>query len=208
MGVMTSRWFPEGPITVRPRTGWVFLFLTTLVTGPVLVSAFVPVRSTTAAVAVTAVVATIIAYIYFVAPRVVVGEDVIRVDNPWRRHEVPWGALIDVETRFNLTLVTPQERVHVLAAPSPGGLSAMRSRPDQDRATVRLGDRQGGAVRPGDLPSSLSGALAAVIRGHWQDLVEAGAISPGELVRTSPRPAHLAVTVGGLALSVLLWVLA
>ena len=48
---MTSRWFPEGPITVRPRTGWVFLFLTTLVTGPVLVSAFVPVRPTTAAVA-------------------------------------------------------------------------------------------------------------------------------------------------------------
>ena len=205
---MASRWFPDGPIRVRPRTGWVFLACTLLVTGPVLVSAFTPVRSTTPAIAALALSATALAYIYFVAPRIEVGEDAIRVQNSWREHVVPWGSLVDVETRFNLTLVTAEGSVHVQAAPSPGGLTAMRSRPDRDRATTRATDHGGGAVRPGDLPSSLSGALAAVIRGHWQDLVEAGAIDPGQRVQTSPRVTHLSLSIGGPALALVLWLLA
>ena len=114
---------------------------TVLVTGPVLVGSFLPVRPTTPAIATFALSATAIAYIYFVAPRIVVAEDAIRVQNSWREHVVPWGALVDIETRFNLTLVTPEGRVHVQAAPSPGGLTAMRSRPDQDRATTRATGR-------------------------------------------------------------------
>lgn len=205
---MTSRWFPDGPIRVRPRTGWVFLACTLIVTGPVLVSAFQPVRSTTPAIAVLAVSMTAIAYIYFVAPRIVVDEDAILVQNSWREHVIPWGALVDIETRFNLTLVTADSRVHVQAAPSPGGLTAMRSRPDRDRATTRATGPGSRAVRPGDLPSSLSGALAAVIRGHWQDLVEAGAIDTGERVQTSPRVTHLSLSIGGPALALVLWLLA
>ena len=205
---MASRWFPDGPLRVRPRTGWVFLFFTSLVTVPVLVAGFVPVRSSTAAIAATALTLTVTAYIYFVAPRVVVDEDAIRVENSWREHVVPWGALVDVETRFNLTLVTTQGRVHAQAAPSPGGLSAMRNRPDPDAATARVSARHGGAVRPGDLPNSLSGALAAVIRGHWQDLVEAGSLDHGETPTTSLRVTHLALTLGGSALSVVFWLLA
>ena len=205
---MASRWLPEGPIRVRPRTGWSFLACTVLVTGPVLVGSFLPVRPTTPAIATFALSATAIAYIYFVAPRIVVAEDAIRVQNSWREHVVPWGALVDIETRFNLTLVTPEGRVHVQAAPSPGGLTAMRSRPDHDRATTRATGRAGGAARPGDLPSSLSGALAAVIRGHWQDLVESGAIDPGQRVETSPRVTHLALSIGGPALGLVLWLLA
>lgn len=205
---MASRWFPEGPIRVRPRTGWVFLLCTLIVTGPVFASAFLPVRPTTPAIAVLALSVTVIAYVYFVAPRIVVAEDAIRVENSWREHVVPWDALVDVETRFNLTLVTAEDRVHVQAAPSPGGLTAMRSRPDQDRATTRVTGQRGGALRPGDLPSSLSGSLAAVIRGHWQDLVEAGAIVPGARVSTTPRVAHLALSIGGPALGLVLWLLA
>lgn len=205
---MASRWFPGGQVSVRPRTGWIFLFFTTLVTVPVFVAAFVPLRATTAAIAVTALTLTATAYIYFVAPRVVVGEDAIRVENSWREHVVPWGALVDIETRFNLTLVTTTGKIHPQAAPSPGGLSAMRSRRDPDRATAHVKGQRAGAVRPGDLPSSLSGSLAAVIRGHWQDLDEAGSLEPGETPTTSPRVMHLALTLGGLALSFVLWLLA
>lgn len=205
---MASRWFPDGPIRVRPRTGWVFLFCTLVVTGPVLVAAFLPVRPTTPAIVVLALSATAISYIYFVAPRIVVDETAILVQNPWREHLVPWGALIDIETRFNLTLVTADGRVHAQAAPSPGGLTSMRTRPDQDRATTRVSGRSGGAVRPGDLPSSLSGSLAGAIRGHWQDLVEAGAIDPGERVTTTPRVGHLVLTLTGPVLGLVLWLLA
>lgn len=205
---MASRWFPGGQVSVRPRTGWVFLFFTALVTVPIVIAAFVPLRATTAAIAVTALTLTVIAYIYFVAPRVVVGEDSIRVENSWREHVVPWGAIVDIETRFNLTLVTSTGRIHAQAAPSPGGLSAMRSHPDPDRATARVSAQRAGAVRPGDLPSSLSGSLALVIRGHWQDLVEAGSLNPGDAPTTSPRVTHLALTLGGLALSIVLWLLA
>ncbi len=205
---MASRWFPSGQVSVRPRTGWIFLFFTALVTVPVFIGAFVPLRATTAAIAVTALTLTVAAYIYFVAPRVVVGEDAIRVENSWREHVVPWGALVDIETRFNLTLVTTTGKIHAQAAPSPGGLSVMRSRPDRDRATARVNGQRAGAVRPGDLPSSRSGSLAAVIRGHWQDLDEAGSLDPDDTPTTSPRVTHLALTLGGLALSLVLWLLA
>ncbi|MCA1782666.1 MAG: PH domain-containing protein [Dermatophilaceae bacterium] len=205
---MASRWLSGGPVVARPRTGWVFVFFTMLVTVPIFASAFMPVRSSSAAIATTAMAITVIAYIYFVAPRVVVDEEAVRVENSWRSHVVPWGAIIEVETRFNLTLVTPQGAVHAQAAPSPGGLSAMRSRPDPDRATTRVQAQRGGAVRPGDLPSSLSGSLALVIRGHWQDLVEAGSLDTAARLTTTPRLTHLALTLGGLALSAVLWLLA
>lgn len=205
---MTSRWLPSGRISARHATGWVFLAFTLLVTLPVLVAAFLPVRAATPAVAATAIVLTVIAYIYFVTPRIVVDEDAIRVENSWREHTVPWGAIIDVDTRFQLTLVTPQGRVHAQAAPSPGGLSAMRSRADRDQATARVNQQRAGALRPGDLPSTPSGALAATIRGHWQDLVEAGTIDTSEVVTTRPRMTHLVLTFGGIALAVGLWLLA
>ena len=84
----------------------------------------------------------------------------------------------------------------------------MRSRPAQDRATTRATGPAGGAARPGDLPSSLSGALAAVIRGHWQDLVETGAIGTDHRVQTTARVTHLALSIGGPALALVLWLLA
>jgi hypothetical protein len=208
MEAMASRWFPEGPVSVRPRTGWVFLGCTLLVTLPVLVSAFTPVRSTTPAIVTTTVVLTVVSYIYFVAPRVVVGEDGIRVQNSWREHVIPWGALVDVETRFNLTLVTADGAFHAQGAPSPGGMSALRARSDDDRATKRVSVQRGGAVRPGDLPASVSGALAVVIRGHWQDLVEAGVLDTSARPTTAPRRAHLALTVGGAVLTLVVWLVA
>lgn len=192
----------------QARSGWVFLAATLLITVPILVSAFLPVRPASLAVAVSALVVSAIAYIYFVSPKVTVTDESILVQNPWREHTVPWGALIDVDTRFQLTLVTPQGRVHALGAPSPGGFSAMRAKPDRDRTTREVQTRQAGGMRPGDLPGSASGSMALVIRGHWQDLVEAGTINTSEKLSTRPRVVHLAVTLGGLALVGGLWLLA
>lgn len=202
---MASRWFPHGEVRVRNGTGWVFVALVALVAMPTAAAAVPQGAALGALVLVTAVTAIVIAYIYFVTPEVVASEEAIRVTNPWRRHIVPWGALIDVDTRFALTLVTPQTRVHALGAPSPGGFSAMRSKADRDSATRRIQRQRAGLVRPGDLPATQSGALAAVIRGHLSDLVEAGRLQTDEQVETTVRIGSLAVTGGLLALTALLW---
>lgn len=205
---MASRWFPRGPVQARHRSGWVFVVLVLVVAVPTVIGAFMPVTRLTAAVVATALVAVAIAYVYFVAPRITIDEEAITVDNPWRRHVVPWGALVDVSTRFHLTLVTADGPVHALAAPSPGGFSAMRAKPDQDSRTARVHRQGAGGVRPGDLPNHSSGQLATVVRGHWQDRVEAGNLDPSEVATTTPRVGNLVLTLGGLALVVALWLLA
>lgn len=186
---MASRRLPTGPVTARPRSGWVFLGFTLLVTVSFLMAAFAPVRSSTPALATLAVVVSAIAYIYFVAPRLVIDDEAIRVENSWRTHVVPWGALVEVETRFGLVLVTAQGTVHVQAAPSPG-LSALRRGGDPDRGTGR------------------PGSPATLIRDHWQALRDAGALDPSAEVTTRPRVTHLSLTWGGAALAAVLWVLA
>lgn len=202
---MASRWFPHGPVRSQRRAGWVFVALVLVVAVPTAVGAFLPVTSRTAAVLASAVVAVTIAYLYFVSPSMTITEDAITVENPWRRHVVPWGALVDVNTRFQLTLVTPDEEVHVLAAPSPGGFSAMRAKPEGDSRTARVSRQSGAGVRAGDLPGHTSGQLAAVIRGHWQDRVEAGDLDHTERASVQPRWLRLALTLGGLALVAALW---
>lgn len=182
--------------------------LVLVVALPTAVGAFLPVTRLTAAVVVTALVAVAITYVYFVAPRITIAEEAITVDNPWRSHVIPWGALIDVNTRFHLTLVTAEGPVHALAAPSPGGFAAMRSKPDQDARTGRVHRQGAGGVRPGDLPNHSSGQLAAVIRGHWQDRVEAEDLDTSEVATSAPRVINLVVTLGGLALVLVLWLLA
>ena len=203
---MASRWFPHGEVRVRNRTGWVFVALVALVALPTTAAAVTQGAELAATVVVSAVTAVVIAYIYFVTPEVTASEESIRVTNPWRRHVVPWGALIDVDTRFSLTLVTPRTRVHALGAPSPGGFSAMRSKADRDSATRRVQRQRAGLVRPGDLPATQSGALAAVIRGHLSDLVEAGTLRTDEQVQTTARVGSLAVTGGLLTLTAVLWI--
>lgn len=204
MSSMASGSFSEGPVTVRPRSGWVFVLLTMLLTVPTGAVAFMPVRSSTPALATTAVVVTVIAYIYFVAPRIVIDEETIRVENSWREHVVPWGALVQVETRFALTLVTPDGSVHAQAAPGPGLPRARRSRPD--------GAREGRGTRHQEVDDAhgagVAGALATVIRGHVQDLRQAGTLDTTAQLETSPRVTHLSLTLGGLALVAVLWLLA
>ncbi|MBC7309695.1 MAG: PH domain-containing protein [Tetrasphaera sp.] len=202
---MASRWFPQGEVRARNRTGWLFVVLIAVVAVPTAVASIAQASALAPAVAVSALTALVIAYIYFVSPQVVATEEEILVVNPWRRHVVPWGAVIDADTRFNLTLVTPQKRVPALGAPSPGGFAAMRSKAERDAATRRVEKQRGGQIRPGDLPATQSGAIASVIRGHLRDLAEAGSLRVGEQVRTDPRVGSLAVTGGLLTLTAVLW---
>ncbi len=65
---------------------------------------------------------------------------------------------------------------------------------------------QGGAIRPGDLLETPSGAVAFVIRSHWDDLRESGALDAGVEPGSVRRDWHWAtiVVMGALAVATVL----
>lgn len=106
-------------------------------------------------------------------PEVRVDDEGVTLINVWHRVEVPWAALIGIETKWALTLVTPKRRYRAWAAPAPGR-SVMRR---EQRDTHRLHDAAiGGEIRPGDLPHTDSGAAAKMVRDRWTAIRESGAV--------------------------------
>ena len=117
-------------------------------------------------------------------PSVRVGEDAVTIVNTFSTVTVPWAALIQVETRYALTLVTPNGRYSATAAPAPGRLATALSRRDLSRAGSRVA--ADGSIRPGDLPNTDSGAAAILVRERWERLVAEERVELG--VADSVRP--------------------
>lgn len=120
-------------------------------------------------------------------PRVDVDDDAVTVVNPATTVIVPWAALIDVGTRYSLSLVTPHRTVSAWAAPGPGRhVVAMATTTDLEDLPRSAYDAQG-SVSIGALTRSLSGNAAAVVRRHWEELVENERLPLGE-AGTAPVP--------------------
>ncbi len=206
---MAGRWFPGDRYAVRPGSAWWSTGILGALAAAVAAGALTPPTRHTPAILLTVVTVLVAGWEWFWRPQLVVTESAVTVVNPWRTHEVPWAALVDVETRFHLTLVTAQGRYAAHAAPSPGGLAALRTRERGDPEATRAARAAGGRLRPGDLPDTPSGAAARVVRGHWQDLVEAGGLprhGPAARVVTSTHRAVLLLTGVLAALTVVAWV--
>ncbi len=108
-------------------------------------------------------------------PAVQVSNGGVRLVNVWRTVDVPWPAILRIETKWALTLVTEYGEFPAWAAPAPGARSAIRLGQRSGGSTVPISaPGSTGAIRPGDLPGTNSGAAAVVIRQHWDDLREAG----------------------------------
>ncbi|MDO8106873.1 PH domain-containing protein [Isoptericola sp. b441] len=142
------------------------------------------------------------------APRLVVDDDGLTVVNPTQRFHVPWPALVALQTRFTLTLVTPHVKVPVWAAPGPerhAGAFAARSDIDVV-ASSRRGP--GGTVRVSELASTASGAAAHEVHARWSRLAERGLLELGAAdstpVQRTWRPYPVGIiallAVGGVAL--------
>lgn len=114
-------------------------------------------------------------------PSVRVRADDVVLVNPLQTITVPYNALIDVSTKFHLTLVTPAGRYGAWAAPAPGAASALRAARKSDRDLVKehggdpLRDR---LVRVGDQLDSVSGRAAHEVRERLARAVEEGRIDP------------------------------
>ncbi|WP_035876892.1 PH domain-containing protein [Cryobacterium sp. MLB-32] len=124
----------------------------------------------------------LLCWVYLWAPSVCVSDRAVTVRNPLRTIEIPWAALVQVDTKFSLTLFTPGRRWPVWVAPAPG------------RGTVRRANRAGESVdrtrfmtvepRPGDLPGTESGDAAQLVRNRWDRLQATGAIEAGVAEQT------------------------
>lgn len=191
LGLVASRWFPSGGWTTRPRLAWLFTALVVVPAALIAVSTLIAPSAHTPAIVLGAALAALLGWTIFWRPRLTVTPAGLVVVNPWRTHRVGWGELVDVQTRFMLTLVTAGRRIEVFAAPGPSGLTALRGRPDPAAGAGRrieepsLGDWN---ARPSDSSSTDSGVAARVVRGHWQDLVEGRVETPPAAARPSGAP--------------------
>ena len=112
-------------------------------------------------------------------PRMTIDDDGIEVINVFHTVHGPWSALVHVDTRFALTLVTPNRRVSVWAAPAPGRAGVALARRQNQRHGRVVPDAEDGNRRAGDLLSTSSGDAAYLVRHRWDALRERDAIELG-----------------------------
>lgn len=118
-------------------------------------------------------------WLLFWRPAVVVHDAGVTIENPFRSITVPWAALVQVDTRYALTLVTPGRSYGAWAAPAPGIWGGRNARPEDLRGLPDSTYGPGNSVRPGDLKTTDSGQAAQLVRARWQRLVESGLLDAG-----------------------------
>ena len=117
------------------------------------------------------------AFALFWFPSIAVAEAEVTVRNVFSTVHVPWPAIQRVDTKWALTLYLPGgKKVAAWASPAPNRYAAQVG---ASKDTKLAAQGQGGAIRPGDLLETPSGAVAFVIRSHWEDLRESGALDAG-----------------------------
>jgi hypothetical protein len=146
----------------------------------------------------------------FWMPAVVVHDGGVTLENPFRSVLVPWAALVHVDTRFALTLVTAEKSYTSWAAPAPGIWGGRNARPGDLQGLPATTYGPGKSVRPGDLKSTDSGQAAQLVRARWQALVESGDLAAGDAATTAVQVTHrwAAVAAGVLLLAASVWAVA
>lgn len=141
------------------------------------------------------VLLAVLAVVLFWLPRLSIAEHEVTVRNVFTTFHVPWPAIQRVDTKYALTLDTPDGKVTAWASPAPNRYSAHVGFTREAKLAAEAGASN---PRPGDLLSTQSGAAAFVIRRHVDDLREAGLLDAGVELGTLRRDVHW-VTVGVLA---------
>jgi Bacterial PH domain len=124
----------------------------------------------------------------FWRPEVVVQDSGVRLVNPLRTVDLAWPAILAVDTKWALTLITSYGRFTAWAAPAPGIRQTLRGSPTETKHLPKSTVGPGG-IRPGDLPSTSSGSAALIIRRRWEELRDAGYLEDPRLEHDAP-PVH------------------
>ena len=112
-------------------------------------------------------------------PRLAVGDEGVEVINVTRTIDIPWQALIHVDTKYALTLYTPGRKFPVWSAPAPGTARTLRATRQETKGLVGRPNVADSVRRPGDLLNTESGAAAEVVRRRWTQLQQNATIDSG-----------------------------
>ncbi|MFC5501001.1 PH domain-containing protein [Lysinimonas soli] len=135
------------------------------------------------------------AFVLFWMPRVELSPADLRIVNPLRTRRISWPAIVDIETRWSLTIDTAGGRVTAWAAPAPGPASQLGRMRRDAYNRVSINDR--GVSRGNELARSL------VVR-QWEAYRDEGVLGAveGAGVTTSWNWPAVAV-VGALTVATL-----
>ncbi|KRB39119.1 PH domain-containing protein [Microbacterium sp. Root180] len=173
---------PE-PVTFRPRGGQIVAWTAIALCALGLV--FVALTDGVPSLIVWAwpiVLVAWLAWAVYIRPHVLVNEGFVEIVNVFRTHRVPWGDVVDVDSRYALTVHTAGGRsIRAWAAPAPGIRQAMSTRREEVATTPGEGDYR----RPGDAEGTPSGDAAALVRRALEQYRRAGGdTTPGGTAST------------------------
>lgn len=153
-------------------------------------------------------------YALYWRPRMEIHGFGVRIINPLRSVDIPWAQIIDVRTRFTVTVVTEVGSHSCFALPAAGPGSALRSGAQGVTQAHPLA-RTDGSARTGDLAGTHSGTAANDIRTLWQRKIDTGELdvftrddAALEPVRVRYVPAPLAVTLALAVVGIALFITA
>lgn len=190
-------------VTLRPRFGMVLTGIVALMAVLALFS-FVAVGDPLGAVlhGWGLILLAYACWLAFWAPAVVITEDAVVVENPFRRHRIPWPAIQRVDTRWSLRLFTKGRAVTAWSAPAPSRYALSRmSRPEM-KGLPESTYGPGNSIGLGDVPSSESGLAAYHVRRRFEDLRDAGRLTGTDAATSTWRIARIAITIALLAATV------
>ncbi|RKQ36793.1 PH domain-containing protein [Kocuria tytonis] len=141
-------------------------------------------------------------YALYWRPRLEVRTEGVRLVNPARTVSIPWGRIVDVRTRFAVTIATEEHAHSSFALPASGAGSALRAGADAVNRNHPIA-RPDGSVRVGDLTSTASGAAAHRVRTLWQRKIDTGELDVFATDK-DPGPVRSHVVAGPLAAVVVL----
>ncbi len=170
-------------VVFRPRTSGWFTGLAVLVTAGALVRVVASEGPSGLIVGWPLLGIALVGWWLFWYPLVAVADDGVTVRNPLSTVQIPWDALIDVDTKYALKLVTPSGSYTAWAAPAPGVWGTHAGKPEHvtNLPSTSYGPEQ--SIRPGDLKNTDSGHAAYLVRSRWQELVENGEIDVDQPAR-------------------------
>jgi hypothetical protein len=189
-----------GATVFKPRTSVWFTGLAVLVAAGGFVSVVVSEGPAGLVASWPLVVIAYAGWWLFWYPAVLVTADAVTLRNPLATVRVPWTALIDVDTKYALKLVTPSGGYTAWAAPAPGVWGTHAGKVEHVTNLPSTSYGPGGSVRPGDLKNTDSGHAAYLVRSRWQALVEAGLLDVDRQERA--RRTWNVVPIGAAALLV------
>jgi hypothetical protein len=126
---------------------------------------------------------TLACWATFWRPRVAVSDAGVELVNVSRTIFIPWPALLGIDTKWSLTLITAYGRFTAWSAAAPGARGALLSLGGSREEHGPRGPQSEEIVRPGDLIDSPSGSAAALIDRRWDKMRAAGHLDEPRLER-------------------------